>query len=257
MLCSRAPTLKIKCSVYFPQSKWFKLATNFFLLRCPQRCHSIFLLHETHLFCLLSQHPPVSTLTSPPCAPSFMPPLSVCPLVPSTPPLLAVCYSCWSNLENVPNPLSVLLPQRNTKWIRQDYRLPLPPPPPSRLPLPPLLLLRAVTLSSSSHFPCLSTCMSIFLWTFLFSSAGLKPSPSPDDKLVPMFPRWQMLSQTQCIMGQKVLLIKLWPLANKNRKNPDITQMKSTRHPHVQLVQGNTDAAASHCSISFYFLLSR
>lgn len=85
------------------------------------------------------------------CAPLFPPPY-----------LLAVCYSCWSNLENVPNPLSVLLPQRNTKWIRLDYCLPLPPshsPPPSRSPPPlPLLLLQAITLSSSSHFPNLATC---------------------------------------------------------------------------------------------------
>lgn len=82
--------------------------------------------------------------------------LCVCPLIPSTIPLIAVCYSCWSNLENVPNPLSVLPPQRNTKWIRRDYRLPLPPP---RPPLPPLLPLpRAVTLSSSPHVPYLSTC---------------------------------------------------------------------------------------------------
>lgn len=116
---------------------------------------------------------------------SFVPSFPVCPLVPSTLPLLAVCYSCWSNLENVPNPLSVLLPQRNTKWIRQDYNLPLPPPP-YRPPLPPPpLLLCAVTLFSSSHFPYLSIYMSIFLWTFLLSSAGLKPPPSPDDKLVP------------------------------------------------------------------------
>lgn len=92
-------------------------------------------------------------------APSSVPPLCVCPLVPSTIPLLAVCYSCWSNLENVPNPLSVLLPQRNTKWIRRDYHLPLPPSRPP-LPRPPLLLprLQAVTLSSSSHFPYLFTC---------------------------------------------------------------------------------------------------
>ena len=85
-----------------------------------------------HMFVLPFLHLPL-----PPCH------LSRC--VPSTLPLLAVCYSCWSNLENVPNPLSVLRPQRNIKWIRQDYRLPLAPPPPSRPPLP-LLHLCAVTL---------------------------------------------------------------------------------------------------------------
>lgn len=109
----------------------------------------------------------------------------VCPLVLSAIPLLGVCYSCWSNLENVPNPLSVLLPQRNTKWIRQDYRLPLPPPLPSSssssspschsllsIPLAPVRALVASILRPSGHFS--------------FSSAGLKPSPSLGDKLVPV-----------------------------------------------------------------------
>lgn len=66
-------------------------------------------------------------------------------------PLLAVCYSCWSNLEYVPNPLSILPSQHNAKWIRRDYCLRLPHPP----------LLHTVTLSSSLTF------MSIFLMMFL------------------------------------------------------------------------------------------
>lgn len=99
-----------------------------------------FPLHVTYLFSLCtllflpSSHMFLPSRRLPSSDPSSPPPPPVCPFVPSSPPLLAVCYSCWSNLENVPNPLSVLLPQRNTKWIRWDYCLPLPPP--SRPPLP-------------------------------------------------------------------------------------------------------------------------
>lgn len=88
----------------------------------------------------------------------------ISPSVLSTPPLLAVCYSCWSNLENVPNPLSVLLPQRNTKWIRQDYCLPLPPP--SRPP-PLRLLLHAVTLSSSTYLSLFYDHLSLDILLFI------------------------------------------------------------------------------------------
>lgn len=134
----------------------------------------------------------------------------VCPLEPSAIPLLAVCYSCWSNLENVPNPLSVLLPQRNTKWIRRDYRLPLPPPLPS---------------SSSSSSPSCHSPLSIplapvralvapiFLRTFLIFIGRIKAfslfgrqigsSDLPSDRCS---------HRPKCIMGHKVLLIKLWPL---------------------------------------------
>lgn len=44
-----------------------------------------------------------------------------------------------------------------------------------------------------------------------------------------MFPLWQMLSQAQCIMGHKALLIKLWPLANKNNTRTDEVQQTSPR----------------------------
>lgn len=105
-------------------SKWFKpfsslnLPSSIFFLMDRTRLFVCFhLLLTCSCFALLR----ATLLQSAPS--SSVPPLPACPLVPFTPLLLAVCYSCWSNLENVPNPLSVLLPQRNTKWIRRDYRL--------------------------------------------------------------------------------------------------------------------------------------
>lgn len=113
-----------------------------------------------------------------------------------TPPLHAVCYSCWSNFKNVPNPLSVLLPQRNTKWIRRDYCLPLPP---SRPPLP-LLLLWAAALSSSSP-SSLDFSHPVYIGFQLTFLHRLGLSLWPREWQVPW---WQMPTQAHCILGHEV-----------------------------------------------------
>lgn len=99
--------------------------------------------------------------------------------------------------------LVLLLPQRNTKWIRRDYRLPLPPP------------LRPSSSSSSSPschsllripMSILATdvCQFHWLWIQIFSVFGwqIGSNALPSDRCSQV---------AQCIMGRKVRLITLWP----------------------------------------------
>lgn len=201
-----------------------------------------------HLFFFPSAILPSALMCSVPCATS--PSL---PLHPSAPPLLAVCYSCWSNLENVPNPLSVLLPQRNTKWIRQDYCLPLPPFPPPSHPLH----IRCHSFLIISSLVCLylSQDMSLFIARIkaFFLCRWQIGSNVPS--------RWQMLLRAQCIMGCKVLVIKLWPLGDKKGKKnklrsrwwslPSVSINKAQRRKHRMKME----FSVSHY-VSFHFLPS-
>lgn len=155
---------------------WISKATSFHCIVI--RLSGLFFLGFCHLFSC--QHPLLVTSIR-----------SQMPLVSFTTPLHTVCYSCWFNFKNVPNPLSVLLPQRNTKWIRQDYCLPLPP---VSLSLP-LFLLWAVALSSSSstswHLP--PSVMPFSSWNFF--SRWLTGSMVTEDLTGPLeikyCKRWQ------------------------------------------------------------------
>lgn len=103
--------------------------------------------------------------------------------------------------------LVLLLPQRNTKWIRRDYRLPLPPPPrPSS----------SSSFSPSCHslLRILTSILSADVWHFhwlgikIFSVFGrqIGSNALPSDRCSHV---------SQCIVGRKVLLITLWPFKLK------------------------------------------
>lgn len=148
MICWSETVFRItgRLGVWTQEEYWWQTGIRSWEFRCL--CSEMLRSENQKLVC--SSAGPSSLVLCP-----EVPPTS--PRVPpgsSVPPLLSVCYSCWSNLENVPNPLSVLLPQHNTKWIRQDYCLPLPPSCP--LPLHPcchslLIISKLVCLCFSGH----------------------------------------------------------------------------------------------------------